>query len=161
MDSLRRIGARRGQWSGILFLAAGVSACDTEIYPIAPTEMAYSIHGYLDAMADSQWIRVAPFRTSIFSTPDLVDAEVTIEDLGTGRTIELIPTLFKQGSGNFGDTLFAYNFRTAEPIEHATTYRLSARRSDGSAASTRVGRGDAGRFPAARVRSSWVFNRPL
>jgi hypothetical protein len=100
--------------------------------------MAFSIHGYLDARADTQWIRVAPFRTSIFSTPDLVDAEVTIEDLGTGRAIELIPSLFKQGSGNFGDTLFAYNFRTAEPIDHATTYRLSARRSDGSVASSTV-----------------------
>jgi hypothetical protein len=101
--------------------------------------MAYSIYGYLDALADTQWIRVAPFRTSIFSTPDLVDAEVTIEDLGTGRTIELIPTLFKQGSPNFGDTLFAYNFQTSESIEHGATYRLSARRSDGSLTSSVVG----------------------
>jgi hypothetical protein len=100
--------------------------------------MAFSIYGYLDAMADTQWIRVAPFRSSIFSTSDPVDAVVTIEDLGTGRRIEMIPTLFTRVSANFGDTLYAYNFKTVEPIEHGATYRLTAQRSDGAASSAVV-----------------------
>jgi hypothetical protein len=116
----------------VLSTALVISACDTEIIPIAPTEMAFSIYGLLDPSADTQWVRVAHFRTSIFSTPDPVDAVVTIEDLGTGRAIELIPTPFSQGSGNFGDTLFAYNYRTDEPIDFAGTYRLTTRRSDGA-----------------------------
>lgn len=116
----------------------GVSGCDQEIDPFQSTEMAYSIYGHLDAHADTQWIRVAPFRTSIASTPDPVDATVTIEELGTGRIIEMIPALFSEGSENFGDTLFAYNFWTVEPFEYLETYRLTARRSDGSVASSVV-----------------------
>lgn len=119
-------------------IAVGLSGCETEIYPIAPTEMAYSIYGYLDALADTQWIRVAPFRTTIFSTPDLIDAEVTIEDLGTGRFIDLNAGLFRQGSPNFGDTLFAYNFWTDEGLDYGATYRLTAQRSDGSLSSSVV-----------------------
>lgn len=121
-----------------LAIALVLSACEESIEPLQPTEMAYSIHGYLDALADTQWIRVTPFRTSILSTPDPVDATVVLEDLASGRMIELVPTLFRQGSPNFGDTLFAYNFRTSEQIDHSATYRLVARRSDGSVTSSVV-----------------------
>jgi len=122
----------------ITAIAVGLStaACDTMIDPIEDTDMAFSIFGLLDPSADTQWIRVASFRTTILSTPDPLDATVTVEDLSTGRMIDLIPTLFSQGSGNFGDTLFAYNFRTTERIDPGSTYRLTARRSDGATSSS-------------------------
>lgn len=126
----------RGVW--IVALTSCISACEESLDPLQSTEMAYSIHGHLDAAADTQWIRVAGFRSSIFSTPDPVDAEVSIEDLASGRVIELVPTLFRQGSGNFDDSLFAYNFRTAEPIQYGATFRLTARRSDGTVSTTTV-----------------------
>jgi hypothetical protein len=102
--------------------------------------VAFSIYGYFDPSADTQWVRVTSFRTSVFSNPGAVDAEVTIEELGTGRTIEMIPTLFTQGSGNSGDSLFAYNFRTEEPIDFGAIYRLTARRSESVGRLTRFAR---------------------
>jgi len=132
----RSLGARcRLLWVQGLFLFTTV-ACDSEINPIVSTEMGYSIYGHLDPAADTQWIRVAPFRSSILSTPDPVDAMVTIEEMETGRTIQLIPTPFTQRSGNFNDTLYAYNFRTTEPIDPHSTYRITALRSDGRTSSS-------------------------
>jgi hypothetical protein len=115
-----------------------VSGCDQELVTLEPTEMVYSIFGYLDPASDTQWIRVAPLRGSILSTPEPVDAQVRIEEVGTGRLIELTPTLFTQIAANFGDTLFAYNFRTTEQIQYSESYRLVATRSDGSSASSLV-----------------------
>lgn len=128
----------RGVW--ILSVVSCVTACDESIDPLQSTEMAFSIFGHLEVTADTQWIRVAPFRESIFSTPDPVDAVVWIEEIGSGRRIDLEPIPFTQSSGNFGDTLYAYNFRTLEPIEWGESYRLVSRQADGSESSgfTRV-----------------------
>lgn len=126
----------RGVW--ILAVASCVSACDEAIHPFESTAMVYSVFGFLDVHADTQWVRVAPFRESIFTTPDPVDAAVTVENLGTGQVIELIPVLFRRVSANFGDSLFAYNFQTTEPLEYSATYQLTARHSDGSIASSVV-----------------------
>jgi hypothetical protein len=135
---VRKLLGRGSGFVLVLVLALGLSACNQELTPLVPTDMAFSLYGHLDVTADTQWIRVAPLRSTIFSTPDPVDAEVTLEDLGTGNTIELVPTLFTQRSGNFDDTLYAYNFRTTELIDPGATYRFTARRSDGGAAYSQV-----------------------
>jgi len=120
----------------VLLLVVTTAACDSAVDPIASSDMAFSIYGHLDAAADTQWIRVAPFRSSIFSTPEPVDAVVSIEEMETGRRIQLVPTPFTQRSGNFNDTLYASNFRTTEPINPGTTYVLTALRSDGRTSSS-------------------------
>ena len=126
-------------WGGFLYaLVLVLSACDESVDPIQDTDLAFSIHGYLDPASDTQWVRVAPLRPLRINTSDPVDATVEVEDIKTGRTVPLIPTLFTQRSGNFDDTLFAYNFRTEEPIDPGATYRLSARRSDGRSTSATV-----------------------
>jgi len=121
-----------------ILLTLGLPACDSVLDPKAETEMVFSIFGHLDVAADTQWVRVAPFRGSIFSTPDPIDAAVTIEDLGTGRTIEMVSAPFSQESPNFGDTLYAYNFFSTEPIYPESVYRLTVRRSDGGSSSATV-----------------------
>jgi len=122
----------------VLLVSLGLPACESVLDPTSETEMVFSIFGHLDAAADTQWVRVAPFRGSIFSTPDPIDAAVTIEELGTGRTFEMTPILFSQESPNFGDTLYAYTFFTTEPIHPEADYRLTARRSDGGSSSATV-----------------------
>jgi len=119
----------------VVWLTFGLMACDQEIDPIATTEMAYSIYGHLNPEADTQWVRVAPFRSTIFNTPDPVDAAVTIQELETGRRIEMVQAPFAQRAPNFGDTLYTSNFLTTEVIEPGMTYRLTSQRSDGNSAS--------------------------
>lgn len=120
---------------GLLALAS----CEEELVPLAPIDGVFSINGYLDAARDTQWVRVTPFRTTILTTPDPVDAVVTLEHLGTGRIVELHPTVFTFPSPNFGEeAAYGHNFWTDEPIERGASYRLMARRSDGEIATSVV-----------------------
>jgi hypothetical protein len=131
-------------WGSLVpLIVLGVSACDDDILLVEPSDVVFSIFGYLDPGSDTQWVRVSPLRTTTLTFPDPIDAVVTIEDLGTGRTIDMIPTLFWQISGEFDERRYAHNFTTTEALDPLSTYRLTARRSDGktSSALARIPRG--------------------
>lgn len=83
--------------------------------------------GYLDASADTQWVRIMPVRDSLFYQPDEIDATITLEELETGNTITLNDSLF-----HFSNNRYAYNFWTTQSLEPSRTYRLKAERSDGA-----------------------------
>ncbi len=112
--------------------AAVVAACDETFEPTAPTELAFSVFGYLDASADTQWIRIMPIRPLKVTAPDTLDATVTLEHLGTGRIVELADSLFRfssHGDPTLGsEGVYLHNFWTREDIEPGATYRFSARR---------------------------------
>ena len=122
----------------VFLFALSTSACEQTIDPLAPTEMAFSIFGHLDVSSDVQWIRVGSFRTTIFTSADPVDGVVTIENLDTGELVDPTPVRSTWVSGNFGDSLYAYNFRTTELFRPESTYRLTAVRSDGNSSSVTV-----------------------
>jgi hypothetical protein len=111
---------------------AVVAACDESFDPIAPSELAFSVFGYLDASAETQWIRVMPIRPLKVTLQDALGATVTLEHLGTGRIIELRDSLFRFSSyldpvlGFEG--MYVHNFWTPEEIEPGAAYRFSARR---------------------------------
>jgi hypothetical protein len=98
------------------------AACDESFDPIAPSELGFSVFGYLDASADTQWIRVMPIRPLKVTSQDALGATVTLEHLGTGRIVELRDSLFSFSPYD------VHNFWTLEDIEPGATYRLSARR---------------------------------
>jgi hypothetical protein len=97
-------------------------ACDDSFEPFAPSEHAFSVFGYLDASADTQWIRVMPIRPLKVTSQDALGATVTLEHLGTGRIIELRDSLFTFSSYD------VHNFWTLEDIEPGAAYRFSATR---------------------------------
>jgi hypothetical protein len=68
-----------------LCVAAVVAACDDSFEPIEPSELAFSVFGYLDASAGTQWLRVMPIRPVKVTSQDTLAATVTLEHLGTGR----------------------------------------------------------------------------
>jgi hypothetical protein len=80
------------------------------------------VWGYLDASADTQWIRVSPIRPLKVTSQDALAATVTLEHLGTGRIIELRDSLFTISS------VSVHNFWTSEDIEPGAAYRFSATR---------------------------------
>jgi hypothetical protein len=105
-----------------------VPGCNQSFDPFQENdEYIYSMFGYLDASADTQWVRVMPVRNTIFLEPEPIDVVVTLEHLiEGGDTVVLNDSLFFYGSG-----AYAWNFWTTMNLDPAQTYRLKAERSDG------------------------------
>jgi hypothetical protein len=107
------------------------AACDESFDPIAPSAFAFSVFGYLDASADTQWIRIMPIRPLRVTSRDPLGATVTLEHLATGRIIELRDSVFRfsphSDDPGAGD-LYVHNYWTPETIEPGAAYRFSARR---------------------------------
>jgi hypothetical protein len=105
------------------------AACDESFSPIQPSELQLSVFGYLDASADTQWIRVMPVRPVLVTSPGRLAATVTLEHLGTGRIIELRDSVFRfavnPDVGSEG--VFLHNFWTTEKIDPGAAYLFSAR----------------------------------
>ncbi|NIT61768.1 MAG: hypothetical protein GWN00_37885, partial [Aliifodinibius sp.] len=56
--------------------------------------------GYLDASADTQWVRVAPIRRQIsMSAKDIPNMKITIEDPKNGDTTVMNDSLFLYPDG--------------------------------------------------------------
>jgi hypothetical protein len=113
-------------------VAVVVAACDESFEPIAPSDLAFSVFGYLDASADTQWIRVMPIRPLKVTSQDALGVTVTLEHLGTGRIIELRDSLFRFSSSSDLDLgsegLYLHNFWTPEQVDPGVAYRFSASR---------------------------------
>jgi len=107
-----------------------VVACDESFDATAPSELAFSVFGYLDASADTQWIRVMPIRPLKVTEQDADGTTVTLEHLGTGRIFELRDSLFRfspdSDTEGGSDGAYVHNFWTVEDIEPGAAYRFSA-----------------------------------
>jgi hypothetical protein len=114
--------------SASLLVLLLTTACDDTFSPIEASALRYSLYGYLDASADTQWIRVTPVRPVAVTTSEPLDVRVTLEHLGTHRVVELRDSVFRQTSANpelGGGAFYSHNFWTAEPIEPGASYRLT------------------------------------
>lgn len=116
--------------------AAAIAGCSEAFEPLAPTDLRFSIYGYLDASADTQWIRVMPIRPVIVTSPeDSFGAVVTLEEIGTGRIIVLRDSVFRFSSHQDpdigSDGLYVHNFWTTERITPGASYRFTATHGDG------------------------------
>ena len=115
----------RAATAAVLALALG--ACEAPLDPIAPSGAAFSMSGYLDASADTQWVRVEPFGARAGLTPGPIDAEVALE-LPGGRRVPMAPSVRAFPSGP------AHLFWTTADVLPGATYAVVARRSDGAGA---------------------------
>ena len=114
-----------------ILTAITVAGCDEAFSPIAPSELQLSVFGYLDASADTQWIRVMPIRALMLTSPDSFGTVVTLEELGTGRMIELRDSTFRfsdlQNPDVGSEGTYVHDFWTTERIQPGGAYRFSAR----------------------------------
>jgi hypothetical protein len=118
-----------------------LAACEESFSPIQPSDLQFSVYGYLDASADTQWIRVGPIRPTLFTSPEPLGATVTLEHLGSGRVVELRDSVFDYSQRDpeiASDGVYAHNYWTAEHVEAGAAYRFSARRGDAPASETVV-----------------------
>lgn len=121
-------------------LIALLSACEQTFQPIQPSDLYFSIYGYLDASVDTQWIRVSPVRTVTETSLEPLQAVARLEHLPSGRSVPLFDSLFVFPSNNLDADRYAWNFGTDEPMEPGATYRFTVTRADGrfSSATARV-----------------------
>ena len=123
----------------ILPLILNFAGCDDNFIPIEENDRyIYSIYGYLDVEADTQWIRVMPVRETIYYSTDPIDATVTLTNLSTSQTVAMNDSLFQIDVPGTEDDIAFWNFWTAEPLDGNTQYEIRAARSDGKASSVRV-----------------------
>jgi hypothetical protein len=116
----------------ILMLLAG---CDEPFEPLAPSDIVFSIHGHLNAAADTQWVRVMPLRAMLASPALPIDAVVTLEEIETGNTVVMNDSLGRYLPIFLDDAaVYAHNFWTTMPMIPGRQYRLTATRSDGASA---------------------------
>jgi len=102
-------------------LAAWLVGCDATIETIEPDERYnYSVFGYLDVAADTQWIRVDDINDGeVQGIARDFNAQVRLTNTSSGRGVMLRDSLTLV-SGR----LEVFNFWTTEPIEPSTTYRV-------------------------------------
>jgi hypothetical protein len=104
-----------------------LSSCTENFQALEENDQYYfSMYGFLDASADTQWVRVTPAREQVDALEDVPDMSVTVENLDNGDTIVLKDSLFQNRGASY------INFWTTEPIEHNQSYKIVAKRPDGS-----------------------------
>lgn len=104
-----------------------VTGCDPTVQSVQENDKHYSIFGYLDAAADTQYIRVEKLRDDRpAGAPASLDADVRLTNLDTGAALSLRDSLFQF----YGDVR-AHNVYTTDKISAETTYRLVVETPDG------------------------------
>ena len=123
----------------VLLAVALATGCDHPFEPFQEDALGpYSIFGYLDLHADTQWIRVMPVRHQLLPGAAPIDAVVTLEHGATGRVVTLRDSVFAFTDNRLDGEAYAHNFWTTEPLEPGATYRLEAIRSDGETTTATV-----------------------
>lgn len=130
--------ATRGLAGALLATLLG-AGCDHAFEPFTENRNGpFSMVGYLDLMADTQWVRVMPIRQNLLAGPEPIDAVVTLEHPASGRTVTLRDSLFEFTDPRLGGVAYAHLFWTTERLQPKERYRVRAARSDGAASTVLV-----------------------
>lgn len=122
-----------------------VMGCDPSVDSFQENDLHYSIFGYLNASADTQFVRVELLRDGLLTrAPATLDADVTLTNLATEHTTSLQDSLF-----HYLDGATAHNFYTTVDIEPTATYRLTVQGPDGAESHAQTSIPDT--FPAPTV----------
>ena len=88
----------------------------------------FSVLGYLDASADTQWLRVMPIRPFKLTSAGVSSDVVTLEEHGTGRMTTRRDSVFtfnNNPASAVSGSAWVHNFRTSQPIDPGARYTLS------------------------------------
>ncbi len=115
----------------VLLASAGLLGCDNTIDPFSEgADRVFAIHGFLDSVSDSQFVRVSALRPSVLAdAPSIEDISVISVDVGTGEVVLWSDSLVQLDDGSDG-----HLFHSAWRPVPGHTYRLEVRRGDGEAA---------------------------
>jgi hypothetical protein len=98
-----------------------ITGCDESLEPLQGSDIYfYSVNGYLDASADTQWVRVMPVRKSIIPDSLMNIPAVTLQHMESGESVVMQDSLFI-----FADGRRVLNFWTTMPVLPENSYRLT------------------------------------
>ncbi len=98
-----------------------LGGCEEQFVPVQENERHFfSVNGYLDASADTQWVRVMPVRETLIQESGLPVPKVTLQHVGSSESAVMQDSLF-----HFTDGRYAYNFWTTMPVQPEETYHLT------------------------------------
>lgn len=104
-------------------LLAGIflySGCEPAFSPIKEDGRDYSIFGFLNASADTQFVRIEQLRDNLFSdAPSDLKIKAKLTNTSTGQSVMMKDSLFHYYSDGK-----AHNYYTTFSIDPAETYRL-------------------------------------
>ena len=116
----------------LLLAGLALAACEVPLDPIEPSDLYFSMSGYLDASADTQWVRVEPVARTVDPNAEPLDVVVTLTDEAAGQTVPLAQEVRPFLTGP------AHLFWTTRAISLGGHYQLAARRPDGAETTTDV-----------------------
>lgn len=103
----------------LLICASLLAGCEPSFDPIQENDRYYSMFGYLNASADTQFVRIEELRDSLATgAVKKLDAEVTLTNTSTGQTAVMQDSLFEYPKG------VAHNFFTTMDIVPNEKYEL-------------------------------------
>lgn len=123
----REIGLRYLQYILPILMFLTFIACEDQFIPVQENERHFfSVNGFLDASADTQWIRVMPVRETLIQESGLPVPTVTLQHTGSGENTVMRDSLF-----DFPDGKYAYNYWTTMSVEPEQNYRLTVEGEEG------------------------------
>ncbi len=128
--------------------------CTEAFDPFQENERHFSIYGYLNAAADTQFVAITALRKFVAPDAGPLDAAVTLEDLETGETTRWRDSLFRFSNGGEGHV-----FWSKEAVQPGGRYLFTVTRSDGAASSTTVRMPTS--FPDPDLRTNLIPFSPL
>lgn len=132
-------GTKVGNKYSVLFLLTIMSvmvlaSCEQTFDPMKENNRYhFSIFGVLDASTDTQWVRVMPVRESVLTSPEPMDAVVTLTRKSTGQVIELADSLFE-----LRNNYYAWNYWTDSQIVHGEEYLFKATNPEGQSSTVNI-----------------------
>lgn len=109
----------------LLLMACGLltfSSCNPSFEPIEEMNIdRYSMFGYLDASADTQWVRITPFRHQISQPTEKPAMQVTLRDLNQDKSSIMNDSLFL-----YPDGFHILNAWTTANVEPGHSYQILA-----------------------------------
>tara|TARA_R100001143_G_C3359521_1_gene134636 strand:- start:675 stop:1592 length:918 start_codon:yes stop_codon:yes gene_type:complete len=120
------IGSHYKYWLLLTVISLlSLSGCDDTFQPFQENDTyVFSIQGYLDASADTQWVRVGTVRQIIDEPPNPDGITVTLKDLESGETAVLKDSLIA--------SLNVLSYWTTMEVKHDQSYEITAERTDGN-----------------------------
>lgn len=104
-----------------------ITGCEESLDPLLENDRYfYSVNGYLDASADTQWVRIMPVRESIYPASNIPVPTVTLEDMESGESVIMQDSLFR-----FDDDRNVLNFWTAMEVHPGRSYQLTVEGPEG------------------------------
>lgn len=99
-----------------------LSSCEDTFEPFEENDkFFFTMYGFLDASADTQWVRISPVRGTFDAPPEIPDMQVTLENLTDGNTVLMNKKLVQ-----FGNQFNVINVWTDKKIQSGNTYRVQA-----------------------------------